>query len=332
MSAKTFQFYRTFVPTVRGLCDPVVLSFDNTTFAKAYTHDPAGTPHHFIHSGNFFSQPYAKKPELRTRERVLLLQEKLINERTDGLMTLNVPVNGNFRTPYWNHAEADRLKAIETSLEAALWARENAQRPDLLYAGFEVGAYRDARYAFERALNADLTKLSAGFGLFSRLAKFRIEDRLRQFEVLSAYRQLSREFAETQFHASGGSALNVLELLACANVTSADGSSAVIAGLAYGSVLTTSGRLVRANRLTEWACNCTFCAGHRPLDALKELKHSPEARVRHNVHILRLSEARINDALANNTIAELVEQRLTQYDNKALWKCFAITNEKPPQE
>ena len=332
MSIKSFQFYRTFVPKLRGLSDPVVLSFDNTTFAKAYAHDRACTPHHFIHSGNFFSQPYAKKPELRTRERVLLLQEKLISERTDGLMTLNVPVNGDFTTPYWNNAEADRLKAIETSLEAALWARENAQRPDLLYAGFEVGTYRDALHIFERALNADLTKLSAGFGLFSRLAKFRTEDRLRQFEVLSAYRQLSREFAETQFHASGGSALNVLELLAYANVTSADGSSAVIAGLAYGSVLTAQGRLVRANRLNEWACNCTFCAGHRPRDALIELKRSPEARVRHNVHILRLSEARINDALANNTLTELTEQRLTQYDNKALWKCFATLNEKPAQE
>jgi hypothetical protein len=47
--------------------------------------------------------------------------------------------------------------------------------------------------------------------------------------------------------------------------------------------------------------------------------------------MLRLSEARINDALANNTLAELVEQRLIQYDNKALWKCFATLNEKPPQ-
>ncbi|MEI7827670.1 MAG: hypothetical protein WCI87_07760 [Euryarchaeota archaeon] len=332
MSTKPFQFYRTFVPKLHGLCDPVVLSFDNTTFAKAYAHDPTDTPHHFIHSGNFFSQPYTKKPELRTRERVLFLQEKLINERTDGLMTLNVPVDDNFRTPYWNRAEADRLKAIETSLEAALWARENAQRPDLLYAGFEVGTYRDARYIFERALEADLTNLSAGFGLFSRLAKFRLEDRLKQFEVLSAYSQLSREYAETRFHTSGGSALNVLELLACANVTSADGSSAVVAGLAYGSVLTTSGRLVRANKLTEWVCHCTFCGGHRPRDALKELKRSPEARVRHNVQMLRLSEERINDALANNTIAELAEQRLTQYDNKTLWKCFAIINEKPPKK
>ena len=186
------------------------------------------------------------------------------------------------------------MKAIETSLEAALWARENAQRPDLLYAGFEVGTYRDARHIFERALNADLTKLSAGFGLFSRLAKFRIEDRLKQFEVLSAYRQLSREFAETQFHASGGSALNVLELLACANVTSADGSSAVIAGLAYGSVLTASGRLVRANRLTEWACNCTFCASHRPRDALKN--GSPNGRatarfVQATVRVTRLKNS-----------------------------------------
>ena len=92
MSASLFQFYRTFVPTLRGLNDPVVLSFDNTTFAKAYATDPAIIPHHFIHSGNFFSPPYSKKPELRTKERILSLQEKLVNHRTDGLMTLNVHI------------------------------------------------------------------------------------------------------------------------------------------------------------------------------------------------------------------------------------------------
>jgi queuine/archaeosine tRNA-ribosyltransferase len=241
-------------------------------------------------------------------------------------MTLNVPVDGDLRTPYWKHAEGDRLKAIETSLEAALWARENAQRPDLLYASFEVGTYKDARYIFEKALNAGLTKLSAGFGLFSRLPNFRTEDRLKQFEVLSAYSQLASEFSETRFHASGGSAPNVLELLAYANVSSADGSSAVLAGLAYGSVLTPAGRLIRAGKLTEWSCNCNFCAGKGSRGALEELKRSCEARVRHNIHIVRLSEARINDALSNNTIAELVEGRLAQYDNKALQKCFAILN------
>jgi hypothetical protein len=329
MSPKSFQFYRTFVPKLLGLCDPVVLSFDNTTFAKSYTLNPAATPHHFIHSGNFFSQPYVKKPELRTKERILDLQERLINKRTDGFMTLNVPVNGNLTTPYWKHSETDRLKAIETSLEAALWTKENTQRPDLLYAGFEVGTFRDASYIFKKAVNADLPNLSAGFGLFSRLAKYRQEDRLKQFEVLAAYGQLSREFEGTRFHASGGSALNVLELLACANVTSADGSSAVIAGLAYGSVLTATGKLIRANKLTQWECNCEYCSGNRPSEVVKELKRSPEARVRHNVHVMRLSLARINDALAHNTIAELTEQRLTLYNNKTLWKCLAIVNKKP---
>jgi hypothetical protein len=213
-----------------------------------------------------------------------------------------------------------------------LWANENAQRPDLLYAGFEVGTFRDARYIFERALNAGLTKLSAGFGLFSRLAKFRSEDRVKQFEVLAAYNQLLGEFGDALFHASGGSSLNALELLAYANVTSADGSSAVIAGLAYGSVLTASGRLVRADKLTERTCNCEFCSGKDRLDALKELKRSPEARVRHNVHIMRLSEARINDALENNTIAELTQQRLVEYDKQELWRCYAIVSEKLPRE
>jgi hypothetical protein len=328
MSSKPFKFYRTFVSALHRLHDAVVLSFDNTSFAKACAHDSAEIPHHFIHSGNFFSQPYLKKPELRTRERVLLLQENLMNERTDGLMTVNMPVNGDLWTPYWNRAKADRMNAVEKSLEDALWAFENAQRPGLLYAGFEVGTYDDARFIFERALKADLTNLSAGFGLFSRLAKHRLEDRLRQFEVLNAYKELSGEFDHTRFHASGGSALNVLELLACANVTSADGSSVVIAGLAYGSVLTESGRMIRANKLSEWACNCAFCQAFDSVEALNALKRSPEARVRHNVHVLRLSEARINDALANNTLAELTEQRLIHYNNKELWKCFAMLNTK----
>jgi hypothetical protein len=332
MSPKSFQFYRTFVPKLSQLCDPVVLSFDNTTFVKSYTLDPAVTPHHFIHSGNFFSQPYVKKPELRTKERILHLQEKLINKRTDGLMTLNVPVNGDLTTPYWKHVEADRLKAIEASLEAAVWTKENSKRPDLLYAGFEVGTYRDASYIFKKAVNADLTNLSAGFGLFSRQAKYRRKDRLKQFEVLAAYDQLSREFEGTRFHASGGSALNVLELLAYANVTSADGSSAVIAGLAYGSVLTATGKLIKANKLAQWKCNCEFCSGSRPSDVVKELQRSAEARVRHNVYVVRFSVARINDALTNNTIAELTEQRLTLYNNKALWKCLDIVNKKPPRE
>jgi queuine/archaeosine tRNA-ribosyltransferase len=325
MPPKSFQFYRTFVPTLRSLRDPVILSFDNTTFAKSYARDAAAAaPRHFIHSGNFFSPPYSQKPSLRTKERVLSLQEQRITKRTDGFMTLNVPVDADFRTAYWKHNRADRLKAIETSLEAALWARENAQRPDLLYASFEVGTYKDAQYIFERALNAGLTKLSAGFGLFSRLPNFRSEDRLKQFEVLSAYSQLANEFAETRFHASGGSAPNVLELLAYANVSSADGSSAVLGGLAYGSVLTASGRLIRADKLTDWTCSCDFCAGTSSPAALDELKRSPAARVRHNIHIVRLSEARINDALANNTIAELVERRLATYDNKVLWKCHAV--------
>lgn len=332
MSATPFQFYRTFVPTLRGLNDPVVLSFDNTTFAKAYATEPTIAPHHFVHSGNFFSTPYSKKPELRTKERVLSLQEKLVNDRTDGLMTLNVPVNADFKTPYWKHSKADRVNALETSLEAALWARENAQRPDLLYAGFEVGTFHDAAYIFERALNAGLAKLSAGFGLFSRLAKFRSEDRLKQFEVLAAYNQILGELGGTRFHASGGSSLTVLELLAFANVTSADGSSAVIAGLSYGSVLTASGRLVRADKLKAWTCNCEFCSTNNPLDTLKELKRSPEARVRHNIHLMRLSEARINHALENNTIAELTQQRLLEYNKKELWKCHAIVNEKLPRE
>jgi hypothetical protein len=332
MSPKSFQFYRTFVPKLSELCDPVVLSFDNTTFVKSYTLDPAVTPHHFIHSGNFFSQPYVKKPELRTKERILRLQEELINKRTDGFMTLNVPLDNNLTTPYWRHIKTDRLKAIEASLEAALWTKENTKRPDLLYAGFEVGTYRDARYIFKKAVNADLTNLSAGFGLFSRLAKYRREDRLKQFEVLAAYGHLAREFEDTRFHASGGSALNVLELLAYANVTSADGSSAVIAGLAYGSVLTASGKLVRANKLTERECNCEFCSDSRSSEVVTELKRSADARVRHNVRVVRSSVAQINDALTNNTIAELTEQRLTVYNNKTLWKCLAIVNKKSPRE
>jgi queuine/archaeosine tRNA-ribosyltransferase len=115
-------------------------------------------------------------------------------------------------------------------------------------------------------------------------------------------------------------------------VTSADGSSAVIAGLAYGSVLTASGRLVRADKLGEWTCNCEFCSSKKPLDVLNELKRSPEARVRHNVRMVRLSEARINDALENNTIAELTQQRLVEYDKQELWRCYAIVSEKLPQE
>jgi hypothetical protein len=332
MSPKSFQFYRTFIPKLSELCDPVVLSFDNSTFVKSYTLNPAVTPHHFIHSGNFFSQPYVKKPELRTKERILHLQEKLINKKTDGFMTLNVPVYGSLTTPYWQHNEVDRLNAIEKSLEAALWAKENTTRPDLLYAGFELGLYSDASYIFKKAVNADLTNLSAGFGLFSRLARYRQEDRLKQFEVLAAYDHLSREFEGTRFHASGGSALNVLELLAYANVTSADGSSAVIAGLAYGSVLTATGKLIKANKLTQWECNCEFCSGSSPSDVVTELQRSAEARVRHNVNVVRISVARINDALTNNTILELTEQRLTLYKNKALWKCLDIVNNKPPPE
>ncbi|HYA33835.1 MAG TPA: hypothetical protein VEG65_07585 [Candidatus Bathyarchaeia archaeon] len=328
MSRSQFHFYRTFVPALHGLKDPVVLSFDDASFAKARAADPAEIPHHFIHSGNFFSPPYSKKPELRTKERVLSLQEKLMNDRTDGLMTLNVPVGSDFKVPYWKHAKADRLRALETSLEAALWAGEHAQRPELLYAGFEVGTFHDALHIFARAFNADFMQLSAGFGVFSRIAKFRSEDRIKQFEVLAGYNQLLGEFGGARFHASGGSSLNVLELLAFANVTSADGSTAVIAGLAYGSVLTASGRLVKADKITEWTCDCEFCSRKDMADTVRNLKRSSEARVRHNVHITRLSEARINDALANNTIAELTEERLAEYGRKDLWRCYALVRKK----
>ncbi|MGZ7206365.1 MAG: hypothetical protein ACXVIV_06915 [Halobacteriota archaeon] len=202
-------------------------------------------PEHFIHSGNFFSLPYSKRPELRTKERVLALQERLANAKTNGLMTLNVPVSHDLKTPIWQHGIKDRLRALEEGLRAALWAKENAKYPDLLYAGFEITTCDDALYIFNKASDADLTPFAAGFGLFSRSIKFRKEDRLKQFEVLAALNHVLNEHSPIEFHVSGGSALNVLELLAYANESSADGSSAVLAGLAYGSVLTASGRAIR---------------------------------------------------------------------------------------
>jgi len=331
MPVDSFLFYRTFLPSLYELDDPVVLSFDNTAFSRTYDGNETGMPRHFIHSGNFFSRPYSIKPELRTKERVLRLQEKLINAKTDGFITLNVPVSCEIKTPIWEYAKEIRVKALEKSLKAALWAGAVAKRPDLLYAGFEAGTYNDALYIFDKAWNANFTRLSAGFGLFSRFAKFRAEDRIKQFEVLAAYNRLLRELGDMDFHASGGSALNVLELLAYSNVSSADGSSAVLAGLAYGSVLTTSGRLIRANKLEEWKCDCDFCASKSPRDALTELKCSPEARVKHNIHVIRSSETRINEALKDNAIAELTEERLKEYDNRELWKCYAIVREQKPR-
>jgi len=330
MPVDSFVFYRTFLPSLCGLDDPVVLSFDNTAFLNAYAEDETGMPQHFIHSGNFFSRPHSTKPELRTKERVLALQEQLINAKTAGFITLNVPVSCEIKTPIWEYARDIRVGALEQSLRAAMWARERTVRPDLLYAGFEVGTYSDALYIFDKASNANFTRLSAGFGLFSRFSKFRAEDRLQQFEVLAAYNRLLHEHGDMRFHASGGSALNVLELLAYSNVSSADGSSAVLAGLAYGSVLTTSGRLIRANKLEEWKCECGFCASKSQRDALTALKCSPEARVTHNIHVIRSAEARINEALKDNTIAELTEKRLNEYDKKELWKCYALVREQKP--
>ncbi|MGZ7167522.1 MAG: hypothetical protein ACXVIP_03810 [Halobacteriota archaeon] len=245
MPASTFLFYRTFLPALSELDDAVILSFDNKTFLRVYGTSVRGMPEHFIHSGNFFSLPYSKRPELRTKERVLALQERLANAKTNGLMTLNVPVSHDLKTPIWQHGIKDRLRALEEGLRAALWAKENAKYPDLLYAGFEITTCDDALYIFNKASDADLTPFAAGFGLFSRSIKFRKEDRLKQFEVLAALNHVLNEHSPIEFHVSGGSALNVLELLAYANESSADGSSAVLAGLAYGSVLTASGRAIR---------------------------------------------------------------------------------------
>ncbi|MGZ4902418.1 MAG: hypothetical protein ACXV47_05955 [Halobacteriota archaeon] len=302
----------------------MVLSFDNKTFLRMYGTNVQDMPAHFIHSGNFFSLPYSKRPELRTKERVLALQEQLVNKKTNGLMTLNVPVSYDLKTPIWQHKTEDRLRALEEGLEAALWAKEHARHPNLLYAGFEIGTYDDAVYIFNKASDAGFTRFAAGFGLFSRFTKFRTEDKLKQFEVLAAFNHVLNERGTIGFHVSGGSALNVLELLAYANVSSADGSSAVLAGLAYGSVLTPSGRAIRANKLKEWRCDCGFCSGMNRDAALKQLKSSPEARVRHNICLVRLSEMRINDALRENTMAEHTERRLTEYDIKELWRCYAI--------
>jgi len=302
----------------------VILSFDNRTFRRACGTNVQAMPAHFIHSGNFFSLPYSKRPELRTKERVLALQEQLVNKKTNGLMTLNVPVTSDLTVPIWQHKTEDRLRALEEGLEAALWAKDQARHPNLLYAGFEIGTYDDAMHIFHKASDAGFTRFAAGFGLFSRFTKFRAEDKLKQFEVLSAYNQVLNERGALEFHASGGSALNVLELLAYANVSSADGSSAVLAGLAYGSVLTPSGRSVRANTLKEWRCDCGFCSGMDSNAGLRQLKSSSEARVRHNICLVRLSEMRINDALRENTVAELTERRLREYDTKELWRCYAV--------
>jgi len=324
MPATSFLFYRTFLPALSELDDAVVLSFDNKTFLRVYGTNVQGMPEHFIHSGNFFALPYSKRPELRTKERILALQERLVNAKTNGLMTLNVPVSYGLKTPIWQYDTKDRLRALEEGLKAALWAKENAKHPDLLYAGFEIGTYDDAMYIFNKASDVGLTRFAAGFGLFSRFIQFRNEDKLKQFEVLAAFNHVLNERGTIEFHVSGGSALNILELLAYANVSSADGSSAVLTGLAYGSVLTASGSLIRANKLKEWGCDCESCSGSDKHTALNQLKSSPEARVRHNICRVRLSEARINEALRENTLAELTERRLKEYDKKELWRCYTM--------
>ncbi|MGZ4908174.1 MAG: hypothetical protein ACXV5F_05895 [Halobacteriota archaeon] len=324
MPACVFSFYRTFLPILSELDDAVVLSFDNTTFLRVYGANVQAMPEHFVHSGNFFSLPYSKKPELRTKERVLALQERLVNAKTNGLMTLNVPVSYDLKTPIWQYETKDRLRALEEGLKAALWAKERAKHPDLLYAGFEIGTYDDAAYIFNKAFDAGLARFAAGFGLYSRFIKFRKEDKLKQFEVLAAFNHVLSERCTIKLHVSGGSALNTLELLAYANVSSADGSSAVLAGLAYGSVLTASGGAIRANTLKEWKCDCEFCSGMNKHTALEQLRSSPEARVRHNIRLVRRSEARINKALRENTMTELTERRLKEYDKKELWRCYTM--------
>jgi hypothetical protein len=196
----------------------------------------------------------------------------------------------------------------------------------LLYAGYEVGTFDDALYIFDKSLKADLRCLSAGFGLFTRFMKYRSLDRLKQFEVLAAFNTVLDEFDDARFHASGGSSMNVLELLAYSNVTSADGSSAVLSGLAYGSVINKNGKTERVNRIKRWECSCEFCTNYaRPLD---ELKMSAEARVKHNIHVLRDSEHNINQALTDNTIEELTENRLKTYNSSDLWKCYEIMKRK----
>jgi hypothetical protein len=199
----------------------------------------------------------------------------------------------------------------------------------LLYAGYEVGTYEDALYIFYKSLKSDLRCLSGGFGLFSRFMKYRSLDRLKQFEVLAAFNTAIDEFDDAKFHASGGSSINVLELLAYSNVASADGSSAVLSGLAYGSVINKSGKAMRVNTIEKWKCGCEFCTScKRPLN---ELKVSAEARIRHNINVVRDSENEINQALRDNTIEELTENRLKTYNNNDLWKCYEIIKRKRPR-
>lgn len=329
MSINSFTFYRTFLPKLGELTDPVVLSFDNTSFIKTYKNKWNAMPYNFIHSGNFFSQPYTRNPALRTRERILLLQERISNDKTKGLMTLNIPASYDLATPYWLQSEYERIKALNNSFSAALWAKGVAKRPKLLYAGYEVGTYEDALYIFHKSLKSDLRCLSGGFGLFTRSMKYRSLDRLKQFEVLAAFNTVIDEFDDAKFHASGGSSINVLELLAYSNVASADGSSAVLSGLAYGSVISKSGKATRVNRIENWKCGCEFCTScKRPLN---ELKASAEARVRHNINVVRDSENEINQALRDNTIEELTENRLKTYDNNDLWKCYEIIKRERPR-
>ncbi len=329
MSINSFTFYRTFLPKLGELTDPVVLSFDNTSFLKIYKNKWNAMPVNFIHSGNFFSQPYTRNPALRTRERILRLQERISNDKTQGLMTLNIPASYDLAIPYWLLSECERIKALNKSFGAALWAKGVAKQPELLYAGYEVGTYEDALYIFYKSLKSDLRCLSGGFGLFTRVTKYRSRDRLKQFEVLSAFNTVMDEFDDAKFHASGGSSLNVLELLAYANTASADGSSAVLSGLMYGSVISKSGKAIKVNKIEKWKCSCEFCTSYQ--QPLNELKASPEARVRHNINVVRDSENEINQALRDNTIEELTKNRLTIYNNDDLWKCYEIIKRKRPR-
>jgi len=55
---------------------------------------------------------------------------------------------------------------------------------------------------------------------------------------------------------------------------------------------------------------------------------SAEARVKHNIQVLRDSESNINLALRDNTIEELTENRLKTYNSSDLWKCYEIMKRK----
>ncbi len=307
-----FEFFTTFTPMLIGGF-PVAVGCDKAS--KRLAERLKGYDGiQFIHSGN----PWAIPKEKRTKEWVLAKAEMLVNERTVGIMSLNVPPSYK-RFDHWNLDRDLRELSAKACLENADWMLKHKKVKVPLYCTIYVSSFDESRRWFKVAIESGHEAFCSGVAEFLMVPKFIKEGMLKIVEVAFGARSV---LSDLSFHLSGVASLNLLPILRYVGASSCDGSTPVRSALAQGVVYDRYGKAHKAADLANWTCDCTFCKARSKEETLKSLKLSPVFRLHHNVTIWKELVEEIKGCEDRRELAELIQERMKLSRSpllKAVW-------------